>query len=599
MRVADYITKFIHEKLGVKDIFMLTGGGAMFLNDAAAQYKKIRGIFNHHEQAGAMAAFAYAKYTGGWGATYVTTGCGATNAVTGLLDAWQDNIPVMFVSGQVKMADTMSAMGVPMRQYGVQEADVIPVVQSLCKYAVMVTEPEKIKYHLEKAVYLGTHGRPGPVWLDIPLNVQGALIEEEKLVGFSPEELQVNYKTESSEAELLHLAEMLKAVKRPIIIAGHGVRLAHAIEAFKTFIETYNIPFVGTYLATDYVPGDHKLFIGRTGLKGDRAGNFAMQNADFILSIGCRLGVTVIGYAPKQFARAAKIAVVDIDPEEHKKPTIKIDQFINADAKWFLEHFKPEGLDTFGEWREKCLHWKQTYPVCLPEYRTSTEGINLYHFVDELCKQLPENGVMVGDAGSAIYVSAQAFKAKTNQRVILSGAQAEMGFTLPACIGISAAKGNGEVAGITGDGSLQLNIQELQVLKEFQFPVKLFVWNNDGYLSIRATQSRIFEGRLYGTDKTNGVSLPDTRKIAEAYGLPYVKIEGSENLGEKIGQVLAMHGPVVCEVMCIRDQEIVPTTSSKKLPDGRMVSKPLEDLYPFLDRETFRKEMVIEPLSED
>ncbi len=599
MRVADYVTKFLEERLGVKDIFMLTGGGAMFLNDAAAQNKNIRGIFNHHEQAGAMAAFAYAKYTGGWGATYVTTGCGATNSITGLLDAWQDNIPVMFISGQVKRPDTMAAMGVPLRQYGVQEADVIPVVQSLCKYALMVTEPDKIRYHLEKAMYLGTHGRPGPVWLDLPLDVQGAPIDENNLVGFSPDELTSDYKTEAEAEELQKLNELFKSSKRPVIIAGHGVRLAHALPEFKKFIEKYNIPFVGTYLATDYVSGDHPLFIGRTGLKGDRAGNFAMQNADLILSIGCRLGVTVIGYSPKQFARAAKIAVVDIDPNEHKKPTIKIDQFINADAKWFLENFKPQGLNAFTEWREKCSHWKQTYPVCLPQYRNSQEGINLYHFVDELCAQLPENGVVAADAGSAIYVPAQTFKAKTTQRLVLSGAQAEMGFTLPACIGISAAMGKGEVVGITGDGSLQLNIQELQVLKEFQFPVKLFVWNNDGYLSIRATQKKIFEGRLYGTDSTNGVSLPSTQKIAEAYGLQYVKMEGSENLGEKIKRVLDMKGPVVCEVMCIRDQEIVPTISSKKLPDGRMVSKPLEDLYPFLDRETFKQEMVIEPLPEE
>ncbi len=598
MRVADYITKFI-EDLGVKDIFTLTGGGAMFLNDAAAQNKNIRSVFNHHEQSSAMAAFAYSKYTGTWGATYVTTGCGGTNAITGLLDAWQDNVPVFFISGQVKRADTIWKMQQPLRQYGVQEADIIPVVQSLCKYAVMVTDPQQIRYHLEKAAYLGSHGRPGPVWLDIPSDVQGAIVNENELVGFNPEELKLDYTTECSSQDLKELEEMLKKAKRPVIVAGHGVRLSHAIPEFKKFIEKYNIPFVGTYLATDFVPGDHPLFIGRTGLKGDRAGNFAMQNSDLILSIGSRLSVTIIGYSPKDFARAAKIAVVDIDPHEHKKKTINIDLFLNADAKWFLENFQPQDLSDFKEWREKCLHWKNTYPVCLPEYVKSKEGINLYHFVDELNKVLPENGVVVADAGSAIYVPAQAFKAKTNQRLILSGAQAEMGFTLPACIGISAAKNKGEVVGITGDGSFQLNIQELQVLVEYKFPVKLFIWNNDGYLSIRSTQTRIFEGRLYGTDRTNGVSLPDTKKIAEAYGLPYVKIENPENLAEKINEVLKMQGPVVCEVMCIRDQEIIPTVSSKKLPDGRMVSKPLEDLYPFLDRQIFKQEMIIEPLAEE
>jgi acetolactate synthase-1/2/3 large subunit len=598
MRVADYITKFI-ENLGVQDIFTLTGGGAMFLNDAAAQNQKIRSIFNHHEQSSAMAAFAYSKYTGNWGVAYVTTGCGGTNAVTGLLDAWQDNIPVMIVSGQVKRADTIWAMQQPLRQYGVQEADIIPIVQSLCKYAVMVVEPEKILYHLQKAAYLATHGRPGPVWLDIPSDVQGAIIDESNLVQFDPKELQIDYNDQCSQNELNELEKLIRAAKRPVIIAGHGIRLAHAISTFKTFIETYNIPFVGTYLATDFVPGDHPLFIGRTGLKGDRAGNFAMQNSDLIISIGSRLGVTVIGYNPKEFARVAKIVVVDIDPNEHKKKTIHIDQFINADAKWFLENFKPQGLSDFKEWREKCKNWKNNYPVCLPEYRQIKNGINLYHFVDELCKALPEDGVIVADAGSAIYAPAQGFKAKTNQRLVLSGAQAEMGFTLPGCIGVCAAKKDGEVVGITGDGSFQTNLQELQLLVEYKFPIKLFVWNNDGYLSIRATQTKIFEGRLYGTDKSNGVSLPDTKKITEAYGLPYIKIEGSENLNEKISAVLNMKGPVVCEVMCIRDQEIVPTVSSKKLPDGRMVSKPLEDLYPFLDREVFKNEMIVEPLSEE
>ena len=597
MRVADYITSFIYD-LGIKDIFMLTGGGAMFLNDAAAQNKNIRGIFNHHEQASSMAAFAYSKYTENWGAAYVTTGCGGTNAITGLLDAWQDNVPVFFISGQVKRADTIWHMQVPLRQYGTQEVEIIPIVQSLCKYAVMVTDPLKIRYHLEKAAYLATHGRPGPVWLDIPMDIQGMPFEEKELESFNPDELKLEYKIEVDSLELKQLETMLKNAKRPVIIAGHGIRLAHAIPEFKAFIEQYNIPFVGTYLATDYVPGDHPLFIGRTGLKGDRAGNFAMQNADLIISIGSRLGVTVIGYDYKQFAREAKIAVVDIDPLEHKKKTINVDLLINADAKKFLADFRPQDLSGFQQWQEQCLAWKEKYPVCLPEYRESEKGINLYYFMDELCKHLRPDSVVVADAGSAIYVSAQGFKATSNQRLILSGAQAEMGFTIPACIGVSTAKNDGEVVGITGDGSFQTNIQELQAIVHYHLPIKLFVWNNNGYLSIRSTQNRLFQGRLYGTDASNGVSLPDTRKIADAYGINYVKLDGNDNLGERINKVLEMKGPVICEVMCINDQEIVPTVSSKKLDDGRMVSKPLEDMYPFLEREEFKKQMVIKSLEE-
>ncbi|MSU54581.1 MAG: thiamine pyrophosphate-binding protein [Candidatus Staskawiczbacteria bacterium] len=597
IRVADYVTTFI-ENLGVKDIFMLTGGGAMFLNDAAAQNTNIRGIFNHHEQASAMGAFAYSKQTGNWGACYVTTGCGVTNTITGLLDAWQDNVPVFFISGQVKRPDTISSFGLPLRQYGVQEVPVIPIVQSLCKYSVMVTDPLKIRYHLEKAAYLGKHGRPGPVWLDIPLDVQGTPVDQATLESFNPKELEEPEVPAIPTESMQSVEALLQKAKRPVIIAGHGIRLANALPEFRNFIEKYQIPFVGTYLATDYVPGDHPLFIGRTGLKGDRAGNFAMQNSDLILSIGSRLGVTVIGYNPAHFAREAKIAVVDIDPAEHQKKTIKIDTFVHADAKQFLTHFEPINVPDTSAWRATCLDWKKTYPVSLPEYRQSTKGINLYHFMDDLCRHLPDKATVVADAGSAIYVPAQAFYAKTNQRLILSGAQAEMGFTLPACIGVAATSPTVPVVGLTGDGSLQSNIQELQTIVHYQFPIKLFVWNNDGYLCIRSTQTRIFQGRLYGTDRTNGVSLPDTGKIAQAYGIPFVKLEGSENLGERIKKILETPGPVICEVMCIRDQEIVPTVASKKLEDGRMVSKPLEDLYPFLDREEFKRQMIIKTLED-
>ena len=595
MRVADYITKFIADQ-GVKDIFMLTGGGAMFLNDAAAQNKNIRGIFNHHEQAGAMGAFAYSKYTGNIGACYVTTGCGATNSMTGLLDAWQDNVPVMFVSGQVKRADTVGHFGLPLKQYGVQEATVIPIVAPLCKYAVTVNDASEIRYHLEKAVYLAIHGRPGPVWLDIPMDIQGAPVVEAELKGFSCDEVRESYKTQALPEELAALENLLQHAKRPVVIAGHGIRLAHALTEFRNFIEKYRIPFVGTYLATDFVPGDHPLFIGRIGLKGDRAGNFAMQNADLIISIGSRLGVTVVGYDPKQFAREAKIAIIDIDPVEHKKKTITVDLYINADAKEFLRTFSPRHNPDFSDWQRQCESWKGRYPVCLPEYQESRQGINLYYFMDQLCKHLPEGSVVVGDAGSAIYVPAQTFKAKTNERLVLSGAQAEMGFTLPACIGISAAKIRGQVVGITGDGSFQTNIQELQTVVQYQFPIKLFIWNNDGYLSIRSTQNRIFEGRLYGTDKMTGVSFPETKKIADAYGIPYVKLEGNTDLGKRIGDVLNMEGPVLCEVMCVRDQEIIPTTATRKTPDGKLISPPLEDMYPFLERDEFKQQMIIKTL---
>lgn len=596
MRVADYVAKFIKE-LGVNHVFMITGGGIMFLSDGAAANKSLQPVFNHHEQASAMAAFAYSKYTGCFGAAYFTTGCGATNSLTGVLDAWLDNIPVMFIGGQVKRKETTYNSGLPLRQFGVQEANTLPMVSPITKFAAMVNEPEKIKYYLEKAVYLAKLGRPGPVWLDVPLDVQGAPIDENNLVGFDPAELgEPGFKTEPTLAEIGEIIKLLKTAKRPVILAGHGIRVAGAIPEFRKFIEKYKIPVVGTYLAIDYLPSDHPLFIGRSGLKGDRAGNLALQNSDLLLNLGSRLGVSVTGYEYGLFAREAKIVVVDIDPKEHQKNTVRIDTFINADIKQFFGAVNEEFTAGTDQWRAKCLDWKQRYPVCLPEYSQTKEGVNLYYFISRLSTQLKEDSVVISDAGSAMYVPAQGLQLKSGQRFITSGGDAEMGFTIPACIGVSFARGKGEVVGITGDGSFQLNIQELQTIIYYNLPVKLFVWNNDGYLSIRFTQKRFFPGNGHGTDSTNGISFPSLEKIAYAYGIHYIKIPDNEHLDAGIRQVLEFKGPVICEVMCIREQEIIPTVSSQKREDGSMVSKPLEDMYPFLDREEFKKEMIVRPL---
>ncbi|PIR95899.1 MAG: hypothetical protein COT92_03875 [Candidatus Doudnabacteria bacterium CG10_big_fil_rev_8_21_14_0_10_42_18] len=599
MRVADYIAEFI-QKLGVRHVFMITGGGMMFLSDGVAANPSLSPVFNHHEQASAIGAFAYSKYTGNWGAAYFTTGCGSTNAVTGLLDAWQDNIPVMFISGQVKRKETTYNSGLPLRQFGVQEANIIPVVSSLTKFVVMVNEPEKIRYYLEKAVYLATTGRPGPVWIDVPMDVQGAPIDENNLAGFDPKELgEPEFKTEPTPEELQEVIKLLKSAKRPVILAGHGIRIAGAIPEFRQFVEKYNIPVVGTYLAIDYLPSAHSLFIGRSGLKGDRAGNLAIQNSDLLLNLGSRLGITVTGYEYGLFAREAKVVVVDIDPKEHQKNTVKIDLFVNADVKKFFGAMVENFETGTAEWRNKCLDWKKRYPVCLPEYANSREGVNLYYFVDRVSKQLKEDSVVVSDAGSAMYVPAQGLQLTKQQRFITSGGDAEMGFTIPACVGVSMARKKGEVVGITGDGSFQLNIQELQTIVYNKLPIKLFVWNNDGYLSIRFTQRRFFAGREHGTDKSNGVSFPELEKIAYAYGIHYVKIQNNQELDEGIKTVMSHEGPVICEVMCLRDQEIIPTVSSKKREDGSMVSKPLEDMYPFLDREEFKSQMIVKPIDEE
>lgn len=598
LRVADYVANFVYDDLEVNDIFMLTGGGAMFLNDGIAAHKKLNAVLNHHEQACAMGAVGYSKYTNGFGVAMVTTGCGGTNAMTGLLDAWQDSTPVLFLSGQVKKKETCYNTDLPLRQYGVQEANIVALVKPITKYAIMVNEPSEIAYHLEKAKYLASSGRPGPVWIDIPLDVQGAIIETDDLVHFNASQLEENYKVKTTDKEIQSVVSELKQAKRPIIIAGNGIRLAGAVSAFQEFVHNFQLPTTVSYLGVDLLHTSDKLFVGKLGIKGDRAGNFAVQNADYVLVLGSRLSVALTGFEYDLFAREAKITVVDIDPDEHLKGTVKIDNFINADVKDFLNKINSyyEVMQTNKQWIKKCESWKMKWPVYLKQYE-SDEKINKYTFIDYLCRYLHDNTSVVSDAGSSYYVTSQALRIEKNQRYITSGAQADMGFTLPAAIGVAAAS-KGDVVGITGDGSFQMNIQELQTLVQYQYPIKLFVWNNNGYLSIRATQRKFFGGREIGTDSASGISFPEIEKIAIAYGIKYYKAEEVSQLDNVLESVMNENGPVLCEIINPENQEIIPTVSSMKKEDGTMVSKPIEDMYPFLDREEFLTEMIVKPLEE-
>jgi acetolactate synthase-1/2/3 large subunit len=590
-RVVDYIADKIVE-LGVKDVFTLTGGGAMFLNDCVAKHPDLEAICNHHEQACAMGAVGYAKYTNGFGVTMVTTGCGSTNAITGLLEAWQDNVKCLFFSGQVNKSQTTHGSHLPLRQLGVQEANIVDVVAPLCKYSVMITDPNTIKYEVEKAIHIASSGRPGPVWIDIPMDIQGSFVDLEELDGFNEESW---VKTLVTPEESSEISAMFDAAKRPVLLVGNGVRLASATSELKKFIEKYNIPTVTTFLGVDLLESDHPLMIGRVGIKGNRAANFTIQNSDLLITVGTRLGVPVTGYNYETFAREAKIVVVDIEREEHLKDTIKIDKLIGADAKDFFNTivFNKRSSD---DWAQTCLKWKNSWRVCNSEWDQNKDGIDLYYFTDKLSKANKEDSVVISDAGSAYYVPSQFLDIKDKQRYVTSGAQADMGFTIPAAIGVSVAKGRKEVIGITGDGSFQTNIQELQTIRHYDLPVKLFVWNNHGYLSIRTTQNKFFKGRFIGVDKDSGVSLPDIQKITEAYGLKYFKIETVEELESGINDVLQWEGPVVCEVMCQKWQEVVPTLISTKTKDGRIVSRPFEDMYPLLTREEFYDNMIIDPI---
>lgn len=602
MRVSDIVIDFIHQ-LDVDSVFTVTGGGAMFLNDAIAAHDSMKVVCNHHEQACAMGAVGYAKLRNGYAAAVLTTGCGATNATTGLLDAWQDNVPCIFISGQVKRKETGYNAAVPLRQFGVQEANIVPIVASITKHAVMINEPESILYELEKCAFLAKSGRPGPVWLDIPLDVQGASVDVDLLPHFNPPETATPPVPTADALE--SLGAKLATAKRPIIIAGNGVRLGDAVSQLQSFIEASNIPVAVSYLAADLLASDHPLYVGRLGIKGERAGNFAVQNADLVISIGCHLSVALTGFEYDLFAREADLVVIDIDPKEHQKNTVKIDQFIHADVKAFFNALpKVSVKNDWQSWGDMCRKWKAQWPICLPTYADDAKGINKYAFMDKLKDHLKPDAVVVSDAGSSYYVTSQALKMQDQQRYITSGAQADMGFTLPAAIGASIAKSQegspaGEVIGITGDGSFQMNIQELQTIVHSQLPVKLVIWNNNGYLSIRATQKKFFAGREIGTDPASGVSMPSSEKIAAAYGIQFERVSTLAALDDALSHLMAAKGPMILEVMCPENQEIIPTASSKKLADGRMVSKPLEDMYPFLERDVFLDNMIVRPLKED
>jgi acetolactate synthase-1/2/3 large subunit len=595
IRVADFIADFVYSKLGVKHVFMVTGSGIMHLTDGVTCHEKLQTIYPHHEQTSSMAIDAYARATENMGVGFFTTGPGSTHAITGLGGAWQDSVPCLFISGQVKFEATNNYAKIEgLRQFGVQEMDMIPIVKPLCKYATTLIDPYQVRYEFEKAVHMAKSGRPGPVWIQIPMDVQAAIIDEEKLIGFTTDD---DIPTVNDE-EVKQIIELLKNAKRPVIISGQGIRISGAIQLLEKFTTKFKIPVVTPYLGIDTMQHDLFQYIGKTGNKGDRSANLAMQNSDLIISIGSSLHVTVTGFVYEYFAREAKKIVVDIDETSHKKPTIKIDQFILSDAKKFLEKIL-KSLENkefnFSEWVEQCNVWKKKYPVCLPEYKQIKGEINSYVFVDALCKHSKENDIFVSDAGGTFFHTSQAIQlTKPGQRYIPSSGMATMGFTLPAAIGISVATNKGRVLASTGDGSFQQNIQELQTVIQYNLPIKLFVWNNDGLNATRSASTSYFNGRMGGDSKESGISFPDTSKIATAYGIKFIKINEYEELDKKIDEVLNFDGPVICEVMMPRTQPTLPSGSSKINPDGTFSSRPLEDMAPFLERDEYRSNLYVD-----
>ena len=565
MRVVDYVIDEVY-KAGAKHAFTITGGGAMFINDAVAAHPSIVPVCNHHEQASAMGGVAYSKYTGKPSLVCPTTGCGGTNSITGLLDAWQDSVPVIFVSGNVNLHQ-ISPPGV--RNLGVQEARIIEIVESITKYAKLIESVDDVEEVVQEALKAATTGRPGPVWIDIPMDIQG------------------------KQMPVFSLEDEIKKAERPLILAGGGISCAGiSREEFREYVKEAKIPVVTTYNSVDLIESDDPYFVGRVGVKGTRAGNFAMQNCDLLLVLGSRLPVPVSGYNYKTFARDAKVIVVDIDKEEHSKNTVKIDKFIHSDLKDFLNETRIS--TNVLSWQQKCIRWRDSWPIIpIQNNKSNDTGIDLYDFTGKLNKNKPDDSVVISDAGSAYYVCSQATGIKGNQRYITSSAQAEMGFTVPACIGAAFA-GSPCVIGVTGDGSLQMNIQELQTIKHHNLPIKLFVWNNGGYLSIRTTQKKFFEGREIGTDEDSGVSFPDLVRVAYAYDMDYIKVSDYDSLTPALQTIFANDDPMIIEVMCQKWQEVIPTLQGRKNPDGTISAPPLEDMYPFLSREEFCDNMIVE-----
>lgn len=595
IRVSDYIATFISDRLGLKDIFMLSGAGSMHLTDGVACNPKLRAICVHHEQSASMALEAYARTNENFGVGYFSTGPAALNALTGLGGAWQDTVPCLFISGNVKRLTCSHVEGVSgLRQFGVQELDIIPVVSSLCKYAVHLTKPEMIRYELEKAVSIAKSGRPGPVWLDIPMDVQSAYIDPDNLSSFNSTEQPPT----ASQEDIDYVVKLIMNAKRPVIIAGRGIRLAGARDLLKDIAVEFNIPVVTPYLGIDNLRHDLDAYIGKPGVKGDRPANFAMQNSDLILAIGTSLHITVVGYEYEQFARDAQKVVIDIDLTSHLKKTIKIDRMIESDASYALTEILTKlHKSTFKatrDWIDRCIAWKIKYPVLLPEYKNTVNAINVYSFMERLSALASEGDVFIGDAGSAIYAVSQGLNLlHDNQRYIPSSAMATMGYTVPAAIGVSAALNDKRVLAITGDGSLQQNIQELQTYLHYKLPIKLFVWNNDGYLSIRASQKNYFDERYIGEGPRSGVSIPDTLKIAKAYGIASARVKDLADLDQAIKKALTYDGPYILEVITPPEQPIIPTVSSRVNADGSMSSRPLEDMAPFLDREEYLSNMIV------
>ena len=587
IKVSDYIADFLYRN-GIKDVFTVTGGGAMHLNDSLGHHPELKCTYNHHEQACAIAAEAYARLSNKLACVCVTSGPGGTNAITGVIGGWLDSIPMFIVSGQVKRETTVTSTGAPLRQLGDQEYTIIETVRPMTKYAVFINDEKEIAYHLEKAFYLAMEGRRGPVWLDVPLDIQGAMIETDELAHFSPDEVEKkNLRIDSETAQTI--IEKIKSAKRPVILAGSGIRFSNSDGIFTELTERLQIPVVVAWNSNDLVAYDSPYYCGMPGTVGMRSGNFVVQNSDLLLVLGSRMNIRMISYNKFDFAKNAYKIIVDIDENELKKPTISPDMPICADVKNVIEELlKVDYTPCHSEWLSWCKELVDRYPTVQPKCYENTSSINPYVFIDELFKRLDNNDTICCSNGSACVVTFQAAKIKQGQRMFTNSGCASMGYGLPAAVGAAVYKNGERVICLEGDGSLMMNIQELQTIFHNNYNMKIFIINNNGYHSIRQTQTNLFKPPLVGVNADNGVSFPSFEKIAYAFDIPYEKIVSLADC-DKIQSVIDSDGPVICEAFVDCSQNFEPKLSSKVLDDGRIISPSIDDMFPFLPKEEYER----------
>ena len=610
MKVSDYIVKMAHEA-GITDVFMVTGGGAMHLDDSFGKSPLMHCTFNHNEQACAMAAEAYARVDNRPACVLVTTGPGATNAITGVLCAWMESIPMLVISGQARYATTVRSTGLPLRSMGVQEYDITKSTEALTKYSVMITDKKDVRYTVEKALYLMSHGRRGPVWLDVPLDVQAADIAPDEQNGFDPAAEGFADPAAISDEDIERILAKLKEAKRPILFGGYGVRASGSISEFRRLAELLGCPVLGGMSSVDLFPEDHPLYAGRTGMTGNRAGNFAAAGCDLYVSIGSRLSFLQTGFNYKEWARGAYVILNDLDENEFKKPNVRADMQVIGDAAELIrkltEALLERGADPLhpwcehaGEWAGRCRERRLKYPVVTEAMKgPQSDGLaNIYAFYDRLSDILPDGAQVIGAVGTSRVVGTQVFRCREHQRFYANSATASMGYDLPCAIGISVGSGRGEVSCVTGDGSIMMNLQEMQTIATNRLPVRVFLICNGGYHSIRQTQNSFFGKPLIGIGPESGdLEFPDPGKTADLFGFGYSLCASNETLEEDLRKAMQVPLPALIEVRVSPLQKTEPKVSSRRLPDGNMVSLPLEDMAPFLDRDELARNVEV-PLTE-